>query len=44
MDADNVDELDDDFQSEPEDDDVFKIRGVLLPPAANSYTTKQLHG
>jgi hypothetical protein len=42
-DDDNIDELDDGFESEHEDSNAFTIRGVLQPPAAESFTTKELH-
>jgi hypothetical protein len=43
---DNFDELDDGFgvESDQEDSNVFKIRDMLNPPAASSFSTKTLHG
>jgi hypothetical protein len=39
----NIDELDDGFESEQENSNAFTIRDALQPPAAESFTTKELH-
>ena len=39
----NIDELDDGFESEEDDNGVFKVRDMLQPPSAKSFSTKELH-
>ncbi|KAG1802727.1 uncharacterized protein HD556DRAFT_708729 [Suillus plorans] len=38
-----LDELDDDYQSDDEDPNVFKVRDALTPPSAMSYSAQELH-
>jgi len=40
---DNIDELDDGFESEHDDSNAFSIRDPLQPPSAKSISTKELH-
>ncbi|KAG0706125.1 hypothetical protein DFH29DRAFT_980605 [Suillus ampliporus] len=39
----DIDELEDDYQSDNEDPNVFKIRDALTPPSAMSYSAQELH-
>lgn len=39
----DLDELEDDYQSENEDPNVFKVRDALTPPSAMSYSAQELH-
>lgn len=39
----DYDELDDEYDSDDEDPNVFRIRNPLSPPHAKIYTTRELH-
>ncbi|KAG2150495.1 hypothetical protein DEU56DRAFT_32120 [Suillus clintonianus] len=39
----DIDELEDDYQSDDDDPNVFKVRDALMPPSAMSYSAQELH-
>lgn len=39
----DLDELEDDYQSDNDDPNVFKVRDALTPPSAMSYSAQELH-
>ncbi|KAG1862585.1 hypothetical protein DFJ58DRAFT_233981 [Suillus subalutaceus] len=39
----DLDELEDDYQSDNDDPNVFKVRDALTPPSAMSYSAQDLH-
>lgn len=39
----DLDELEDDYPSDNDDPNVFKVRDALTPPSAMSYTVQELH-
>jgi hypothetical protein len=41
--SEKFDELDDGFESDTDDPNVFKIRGALNPPSAKLLSTSELH-
>jgi hypothetical protein len=38
----DLDELEDDYQSDDDDPNVFKVRDALMPPSAMSYSAQEL--